>query len=403
MRLYAKNGAENGDASFTVDPEAALSFPALNGTSLLVSVPLTVNAGEQDLAFENAQVSLSTAIINPAGKQRTVDLLKADRAATEAQRALSRRALSAEKEFYEALAALYENAVLALTSEEEAYTKEIELALAQSQGHTPSSVYYRTIQLEAADAHRSAAEQRRSLERKTAVFARNCGISALAGLPESVPTADLENLKEFGQEDEKSRFTEIEIAYWNSYIGGLSRDAAGNLALSAQGGVTASNTNLDDRTSADAGLTLGWKGLSISAGSQFPLSGSDKNPAFTLSLGFNVGKQRMAALTAAEKSLAARTEALALIKAEKAWEETVDAMRSERDDLLWEKNRLTEQYELYRELAEDTAAWYGRGIITESEYRKAVTNEERARRQLLAADVKIRIYLINSALYFVEE
>jgi hypothetical protein len=401
MRLYA----ENGDASFSVEPEAALSFPAFNDTSFLVSVPMTVNAGtgEQNLSLENTQVSLSTALINPTGKQRKVDVLKADRAATEARRALSRRALSAEKEFYEALAALYENAVEALTSEEEAYTKEIELALAQSQGHHPSSVHYRTIQLEAADAHRSAAEQRRSLERKTTVFARNCGIATLARLPESIPAADLEHQGEFGQDTEKSRFTEIESALWNSYIGGLSRDAAGNLALSAQGGVTTSNTHLDNRTSTDAGLTLGWKGLSISAGSQFPLSGNDKSPAFTLSLGFNAVRQRTAALTEAEKSLEAQMEALAVMNAEKAWEETLDSMRSEREDLRWEKNRLVEQHELYRELALDTAAWYERGIVTESEYRKAVTNEERSRCRLLAADVKIRIYLIDSALYFVEE
>jgi hypothetical protein len=402
MRLYA----ENGDAAFSVEPEASLSFPALNDTSLSVAVPVTVKSdtgdGGQPLTLENARLSLSTAIVSSSGKQRAVALQKADRALLEAQRALSRRAFSAEKEFYEALNALYDNAVQALTSEEEAYTKEIELALAQKQGYSASSVYYRTIQMEAADAHRSAEEQRRSLERKSAVFARSCGIASLAELPRSLPATKFED-REFGQDDEKSRFTEIESAQWNSYIGGLSRDAEGNLELSALGGVTANNSNLDKRISVDAGLSLDWKGLNLSAGTQVPLSGDDKSPAFTLSLGFNPGKQRTAALTEAEKILEAQMDALTLLNAEKTWEETVDSMRSERADLLWEKNRLAEQYELYRELALDTAAWYERGLVTESEYRKAVTNEQRSRYRILAADVKIRVHLINSALYFVED
>jgi hypothetical protein len=401
MRLYS----ENGTTAFSVEPEAALSVPGLNSTSLSVSIPMAVKpeTGEQNLTLENTRLSLSTAIVSSSGKQREVVLLKADRALLEARRALERRGLSAEKEFYETLSTLYEGAIEALSTEEEAYTKEIELALAQKQGYSPSSVYYRTIQMEAADAHRSAEEQRRSLERRTAAFARNCGIAALVKLPQSLPAANFEDLGEFGQDDEKSRFTEIESARWNSYIGGLSRNAEGNLELSAQSGVTVNNSNLDNRTSVDAGLTLGWKGLSLSAGSQVPLSGNDRNPAFTLSLSFNAGKQRIAALTGAEKSLEAELELLAVVNAEKAWEETIDSMRSEQSDLLWEKNRLTEQYDLYRELAEDTAVWYERGVITESEYRKAITNEERARYRLLAADVKIRIYLVDSALYFVED
>jgi hypothetical protein len=70
---------------------------------------------------------------------------------------------------------------------------------------------------------------------------------------------------------------------------------------------------------------------------------------------------------------------------------------------VWERRRLAEQYELYRELAEDTAILYQNGIVTESEYRKAITNEQRAYYQILAADVQNLIHLIDAALYVVEE
>jgi hypothetical protein len=401
MHLYSVDGS----AAFSVEPKADVSFPGFNSTSLSVSAPITLesdNAG-QGVVLENTQVLLSTAIITSAGKQRKVDLLKADRALSEARRVLSNRGLSAEKEFYETLNSLYENIIQALTSEEEAYTKEIELALAQRQGYSPSSVYYRTKQLEAAEAYRTAQEQRRTFEHNTAAFARDCGLAALPALPEIIPAANLDELPEFGQNDEKPRFAEIESALWNSYIGGLSRDAQGTVELSAQGGLTAKNSRLNSTTSADAGLTLGWKGISLSALGQIPLSGAEKNPAVTLSLNFNVNKQRTAALSNTEKRLEAEIEALALKTAERTWEETVDLMRSERADLLWEKKRLEEQYELYRELAEDTTVWYERGVVSESEYRKAIANKDRAYYRILAVDIKSRIHLINSALYFVEK
>jgi hypothetical protein len=401
MRLYSVDGS----AAFSVEPSADVSFPGFNSTSLSVSVPMTLGSGNagQGVALEDTQVLLSTAIITSDGKQRKVDLLKADRALTEARRALSNRGLSAEQQFYETLNSLYENIIQALTSEEEAYTKEIELALAQLQGYSPSSVYYRTKQLEAAEAYRTAQEQRRTLEHKTAAFARDCGLAVLPALPEAIPAVNLDELPEFGRDDEKPRFAEIEKALWNSHIGGLTRDAQGTVKLSAEGGVTANNSSLDSRTSADAGLTLGWKGVSLSALSQIPLSGAEKNPAFSLSLKFNVNEQRKAALTNTEKRLQAELEALEIKAAERTWEETVDLMRSERADLLWEKKRLEEQYELYRELAEDTTVWYERGVVSESEYRKALANKERAYYRILSVGVKSRIHLIKSTLYFVEQ
>jgi hypothetical protein len=408
MSFYSENGA----AAFSVTPRAELSFPQFNSTKLGLAVPMRVNADEDGayaggvneggLTVENAQLTLSTTLIGSAGKQRTVTLLRSDRAVLEARRALARRGRTAEKEFYERLRSLYESTVQVLTLENTAYTKEIDMALAQAQGYAPSSVQYRTVELEAADAHRAAQEQRRKLQRGIGLFARDCGLTALADLPQLIPQADLEAGPEFGQAGDRERFTEVEAAQWAQYIGGLSRSAGGQVELSAEGGLTANNTRVDGSMSADAGLTLGWRGLSLSAGTQVPISGGG-SPAFTLSLGLNTGKQRLGALSGEEKALAAESEALALMTAERNWDDTVDSVRTERADLVWEQKRLLEQYGLYRELAADTAVQYQNGMVTESEYRKAITNEERAKYQILAADVQNMIHLINTALYFVEE
>lgn len=402
MTLYAASD-EPGATAFSVTPQAELSFPQYNGAKLGVTVPVTVSSGggnENDVAVENAQVALSATLLGPAGKQRTVALLKADRAVLEARRALTRRGREAEKAFYERLRSLYVGAVEALELENTAYTKEMEMALALAQGYAPSSARYRTVELEAADARRAAQEQRRKLRREAGIFARDCGYAgdADALMPLLLPEADLEGAPEFGTADERERFTEIEAAQWARHIGALSREADGEAALSAEGGFTANNTRVDGRMSADAGLTLSWRGLSLSAGAQVPVSGGGRT-AFTLSLGLNTGKQRRGALSGEEKALAAESEALALQTAERNWADTVDAVRAERADLVWERKRLAEQYALYRELAEDTAAQYRNGLVTESEYRKALTNEQRAWYQILAADAQNLIHLINTKLY----
>jgi hypothetical protein len=414
MTVYTASD-EPGATAFSVTPTAEFSFPPLNGAKLGVTVPLTVSEGGtgnkqgNDVAVENAQVTLSATLIGPARKQRTVALLKSDRAVLEAHRALLRRGRAAEKEFYERLRSLYESAVEVLTLENTAYTKEMDMAVARAQGYTPSSVQYRTVELEAADAHRAAQEQQRKLKRDTGLFARDCGVDAetLSDLPSLLPQADLETAPEFGSGSDRERFTEIEAAQWARHIGALSREATGDFELSAQGGVTANNTRINgvgDRVSADAGLTLNWRGLSLSVGTQIPVTDTaNSRAAFTLSLGLNTGKQRLGALSGEEKVLAAESEALALQTAERNWEETVDTVRAERADLVWERKRLAEQYALYRELALDTTAQFQSGLVTESEYRKAVTNEQRARYEILAADARSLVHLINTGLYIVEE
>lgn len=403
MRLYYRSAAANASGGwiFSAEPKATLKFPMFNNTSVSVSSPVTFEANEtgRNASPEDVKISLSTDIVSSAGKQRKAVLLKAERALLEARRAISRRGLAAEREFYDTLRQLYESAIQALTFEEEAYTKEIEFAMAQRQGYSASSVYYRTLQLEAADAHRAASEQRRAIERNTASFARDCGIP-IDALPEAVPKMDAENAPEFGREEDRSRFAEIESAIWNSYIGALSRSASGHLTLSAQGGVTAGNSYLGKETSADVGLTLGWKGVSLSVESQIPVSGPEKRPALSLSLAYNMNRQRLAPLDDAEKSLQAESEAIAFKTANRSWENAVDSMRTEREDLIWEVKRHHEQYELYRELSEETDEWFGRGAVTESERRKARANVERARLRILAADIRIRILFIDWSLKF---
>ncbi|MDR2468469.1 MAG: hypothetical protein LBD22_05865 [Spirochaetaceae bacterium] len=390
-------------SSLDVVPRAELELPSLNGTNISISVPMTVGSGTAaSFDVENAQIALSTELTTRAQKQRKLDLIKADRALLEAKRALNVQALTAEKLFFETLRSLYEHEADALSKEEEAYTKEIELALAQSQGYPPSSVRYRTVELEAAHAHRAAERQHHIFHRNLSIFARDCG-AFMTKLPENVTELNIEEAGEFGQNDEKLRFAALESAKWQAYLGKMTRDAEGNFGLSAKGGFTAHNTYLTKRTSADIGLTLDWKGVGLSLGAELPLSGTNKTPAFTLSFNFNTRTQRLSTFQDAEKKIALEREALALTNAERNWEETVDAMREERADLIWEKTRSIEQHKLYRELANDTTAWYHRGVISESEWRKTSINEKRARYQILIAELAIRIHFINAALCFVED
>lgn len=388
-------------AAFSGEPSAEIALPFLNETSFKMSAPVSARRGE-GAETESVSLSLSTAILSPSAKLRKVTLLEAERELLEARRAFDQGALNAEKQFYTKLKALYDGTAQALSLEDEAYNKEIELAVARQQGYAASSVTYRTLQLEADEAHRAAQEKRRVIERELAIFSRDCGAARLAALPEVLPQTGIESQPEFDAAGEKERFTAVESANWQHFIGEERRKAQGNLDMSVNGGITLNNSLLGKRTSADAGLVFGWRGVDFTVGGALPLSGAQKSPALSLSLSFNAATQRIKTLDEHAKKLQSAAEALALSQAGRAWEEKVETMRSERDDLIWEKKRLAEQHELYVKLAEDTGELYRRGLASDSEQRKARGSAERSRFNLLAADAKMRIHVIDTLLAFVE-
>ncbi|GMO55826.1 MAG: hypothetical protein Ta2G_15340 [Termitinemataceae bacterium] len=393
---------ENG-GTFKISPNAKVSAPLLNNTSVQAQAEASGNSEASTL--NNVGVSISTAIITNNIKKSKITKIMAERALLDAERALHRRSLQAEKEFYTALSDIYTAAVSAFTLEDDAYTKDIELQLAKIQGYGENSVHYRTILLESLGKKRDSAMQMREFERKKSEFFENCGIVG-GEIPNTILSADenainiLQTLSDFSDQND-DKFVDINAAEWTHLINSLNRNADGDIELNVNGGFTFNNTSFDKTTSINAGLTFAWKGIAASLGTEIPIS-DVKKPALTLSVGLTLNTLRLAAIKDSEKRLQYQSEMLGIAKAEKAWRSTILDMARTKEDLIHESREKTEQAELYKILEADTTEYYKSGMINESDYKKAKTSALRAAYQSLLSDIKIIQYTIEYRLYFVD-
>jgi hypothetical protein len=400
-----------GDNSFEAEPSISIELPAANNAALTVRSPLLVS-GEDGVTVSNTAFTLSVDITGNDRKKRTVELLQAGRTVTEAGRALQKRALETEKEFYQALRSLYEKEAALYTKNETRWTEELEFAKVRAQGYDETSATFRAARMELAKAEHEALEAERLLRRNIAVFARDCGRDGLAALPRSVPAPSSGGPEDGGLLSlaafDKSRYTEFESAEWRRYINTLSREADGELGVRIEGGGTLNNTSFQSGTesgthSLNAGLSLSWRGLTLSGGLEFPLGAGTDNPAVKLSLGLESEALALAPLKRQEKVLAAQKELIEIENSARDWDDLLASTDRNRSDLLWQRQERAEQFELYTELEADMRGWFEQGIIPESEYRRAEANRENARYNCLITDTDMILYQIEISLYLTAE
>ncbi|MDR0685689.1 MAG: hypothetical protein LBF83_11265 [Spirochaetaceae bacterium] len=406
----------DGEGTFQAEPTITLELPAANNAALTVSAPLTAGGGAA-ADTSNTTFTLSADITGNSRKKRTVELLQAGRAVTEARRALQKRALEVEKEFYQALRGLYEQEAALYTKNETRWTEELEFTMVRAQGYDESSAAYRAARMELAKAEREAAEAERRLRRDIAVFARDCGRESMDALPRSVPAPSSGGPEEGAPEGggllslagfDRSRYTELESARWRRYINTLSREADGELGVRLEGGGTLNNTAFQSGTdggthSLNAGASLSWRGITLSGGLEFPLGGGGGSPALKLSVGLDSETLALAPLKRRQDALAAQKELIEIENSGKTWDDLLASTDRERSDLLWQRRERAEQFELYGELEADMLIWFEQGVIPESEYRRAEANRENARYNCLITDTDMILYQIEISLYLIME
>ncbi|MDR0663148.1 MAG: hypothetical protein LBF80_03595, partial [Spirochaetaceae bacterium] len=154
--------------------------------------------------------------------------------------------------------------------------------------------------------------------------------------------------------------------------------------------------------SVNTGLSLSWRGISVSGGLEFPV-GASGGPALKLSLGLDSEAMSLSPLKKEEKALAAQKERIEIENLVKIWESLLAETERKRSDLLWQRDERAEQFELYSELLTDMRVWFEQGVISESEYRKAEANMENARYNCLITDTDMILYQIEASLYIITE
>lgn len=381
-------------------PNATLLVPQADNLGVNLSSQITLSADKKTV--ENTALSFSADIISGSRQTRAVALLESRRAILEAQRTLQDGFENAEKEFYSQLRSLYVTAVSLVSAQQDLYDDAISFEEIKAQGYMPSSSKYRSAQMKVVSDEHTVETHRHELERQTKIFAQKCGVlytgsDALQFLPSLMPQVEPVDVHSF----DRAMFAKTENASWIHSINSQKRDAEKALVVTGNAGYTFNNTTTDS-DSVDVGSSLKWHdtALAVSGGVSLPVAAEHFWPAYTFSVSLDPNAFRQAKITDKLNSISDRQESIDIATAELDYETAVITQETALSDILWNKSKNKESYELYAELEKDTAEWYKQGIVTESEWKSALVNKEKFRIQCIINEIELIMYNNETRLLF---
>ncbi len=394
----------DGTVSFT--PSLSVELPQANNLKLSASSNFDFSTSDSNNnSITNTKLKLSTDIYSGTAEQRNVLLEKADRELLTAQRNLQNGFLSAETEFYKDIKNLYETASKIITARKNLYEDQLDFEQIKAKGYAPSSTKYKLSQMKVIEDERTVENYERTLERETKIFSAKCGYNytennAFDFLPETVPVVDAVDIRSFNRED----YAQLENAQWTHYINEKTRNAQKDISVSANAGYTFKNEIKNSYTdTVDAGASLTWNdsGLTASAGVSFPVNKNE--PVYDFSLSFTPNNFRLSSISKEQKIINENQENIAIKNARIEYANSVISLKTELEEILWNKNSNLESYEMYDELEKDLAAYFEKGIITESEYKSAQVNKENYRILCIINNIDLIIYNNKTKQLFVRD
>lgn len=361
----------------TAKPSVKMSLP--QASNLSVTAQTNFSSESSNTSLSNTSVAVGIDIISSAVISNKLTKLKAERAVTEAQRKIEKRAIAAEKEFYTALKNLLSSINTIMTKRQTLYEDSIDLEAKKVQGYSESSSTYRQAELKVISDQHEIDSAIHSFKYDCVVFYKNCGYDLeiddkadlMSFVPSGIDEVEPADILKF----DKALYTEIENANWTYYINSMERSSKKNYGLSASAGYTFDNS-ITNSDSIDAGLSGTFGGLTVGAGISLPVKSSQSSisPAYTLSASLNPNTFRKNSITKKQNVLTEEQELLAIQTAESAYETKVVEFQQKLDTLLWEKKTVEENISMYGDLEKDMAQLYQQGYINETEYLSAKNN-----------------------------
>lgn len=361
----------------TAKPSVKMSLP--QASNLSVTAQTNFSSESSNTSLSNTSVAVGIDIISSAVISNKLTKLKAERAVTEAQRKIEKRAIAAEKEFYTALKSLLSSINTIMTKRQTLYEDSIDLEAKKVQGYSESSSTYRQAELKVISDQHEIDSAIHSFKYDCVVFYKNCGYDLeiddkadlMSFVPSGIDEVEPADILKF----DKALYTEIENANWTYYINSMERSSKKNYGLSASAGYTFDNS-ITNSDSIDAGLSGTFGGLTVGAGISLPVKSSQSSisPAYTLSASLNPNTFRKNSITKKQNLLTEEQELLAIQTAESAYETKVVEFQQKLDTLLWEKKTVEENISMYGDLEKDMAQLYQQGYINETEYLSAKNN-----------------------------
>lgn len=361
----------------TAKPAVKMSLP--QASNLSVTAQTNFSSESSNTSLSNTSVSVGIDIISSAVISNKLTKLKAERAVTEAQRKIEKRAIAAEKEFYTALKSLLSSINTIMTKRQTLYEDSIDLEAKKVQGYSESSSTYRQAELKVISDQHEIDSAIHSFKYDCVVFYKKCGYDLeiddkadlMSFVPSGIDEVEPADILKF----DKALYTEIENANWTYYINSMERSSKKNYGLSASAGYTFDNS-ITNSDSIDAGLSGTFGGLTVGAGISLPVKSSQSSisPAYTLSASLNPNTFRKNSITKKQNVLTEEQELLAIQTAESAYETKLVEFQQKLDTLLWEKKTVEENISMYGDLEKDMAQLYQQGYINETEYLSAKNN-----------------------------
>ena len=361
----------------TAKPAVKMSLP--QASNLSVTAQTNFSSESSNTSLSNTSVAVGIDIISSAVISNKLTKLKAERAVTEAQRKIEKRAIAAEKEFYTALKSLLSSINTIVTKRQTLYEDSIDLEAKKVQGYSESSSTYRQAELKVISDQHEIDSAIHSFKYDCVVFYKKCGYDLeiddkadlMSFVPSGIDEVEPADILKF----DKALYTEIENANWTYYINSMERSSKKNYGLSASAGYTFDNS-ITNSDSIDAGLSGTFGGLTVGAGISLPVKSSQSSisPAYTLSASLNPNAFRKNSITKKQNVLTEEQELLAIQTAESAYETKLVEFQQKLDTLLWEKKTVEENISMYGDLEKDMAQLYQQGYINETEYLSAKNN-----------------------------
>lgn len=361
----------------TAKPAVKMSLP--QASNLSVTAQTNFSSESSNTSLSNTSVAVGIDIISSAVISNKLTKLKAERAVTEAQRKIEKRAIAAEKEFYTALKSLLSSINTIMTKRQTLYEDSIDLEAKKVQGYSESSSTYRQAELKVISDQHEIDSAIHSFKYDCVVFYKKCGYDLeiddkadlMSFVPSGIDEVEPADILKF----DKALYTEIENANWTYYIDSMERSSKKNYGLSASAGYTFDNS-ITNSDSIDAGLSGTFGGLTVGVGISLPVKSSQSSisPAYTLSASLNPNVFRKNSITKQQNVLTEEQELLAIQTAESAYETKLVEFQQKLDTLLWEKKTVEENISMYGDLEKDMAQLYQQGYINETDYLSAKNN-----------------------------
>lgn len=361
----------------TAKPAVKMSLP--QASNLSVTAQTNFSSESSNTSLSNTSVAVGIDIISSAVISNKLTKLKAERAVTEAQRKIEKRAIAAEKEFYTALKNLLSSINTIMTKRQTLYEDSIDFEAIKVQGYSESSSTYRQAELKVISDQHEIDSAIHSFKYDCVVFYKRCGYDLeiddkadlMSFVPSGIDEVEPADILKF----DKALYTEIENANWTYYINSMERSSKKNYGLSASAGYTFDNS-ITNSDSIDAGLSGTFGGLTVGAGISLPVKSSQSSisPAYTLSASLNPNVFRKNSITKKQNVLTEEQELLAIQTAESAYETKIVEFQQKLDTLLWEKKTVEENISMYGDLEKDMAQLYQQGYISETDYLSAKNN-----------------------------